>query len=408
MMEIPNALIEELIRLDRFAKEEGRKFTGRRFLYQRLKFLLTETRQMVGIAGLRGTGKTILLRQLASEMENSFYISADTLPVGINVFDLVTGFSEMFGVKVLMMDEIHALQDWRGQIKKLYDFSGVRLIFTSSSSLELTQGKYDLSRRVTLEHLPLFSFREYLLFRKKIEFPVLKIDEILTEFQLIYQKIFSYEPDFREYMHIGALPACLESPLPSVVGAVVEKVIQKDMIVTGKLDQQDLLNMRTVLLFIARAGIEGVSYSSISRNTGITKFKAQRYIEMMCSASLMKVVLPYGANVLPEPKILLAPTLRVNLAQGMDQDRLTGSAREEFFIHHITGAGFSVNYLKSLRGQKLPDYVLYHQERKLIIEIGGAGKGASQFKGIDAREKLILTQPGSPGRIPLILLGFLW
>jgi hypothetical protein len=35
--------------------------------------------------------------------------------------------------------------------------------------------------------------------------------------------------------------------------------------------------MRSVLIFIARAGIEGCSYSSISRNTGITKYKAQQY-----------------------------------------------------------------------------------------------------------------------------------
>jgi hypothetical protein len=54
---------------------------------------------------------------------------------------------------------------------------------------------------------------------------------------------------------------------------------------------------------------------------------------MMCAASLKRVVLPYGANVLSEHKILLPPTLRPNLVQGIDPDRLTGAVREEFFIH---------------------------------------------------------------------------
>lgn|GEM_PF-1311473 len=116
----------------------------------------------------------------------------------------------------------------------------------------------------------------------------------------------------------------------------------------------------------------------------------------------------HGANVLPEPKIMLAPTVRANLAQGSDEDRLTGAIREEFFIHHVAGADLTVNYLKSMRGQKLPDYVLFLKDRKVIVEIGGAGKTSSQFKGIDGKEKLILTQPGTKSGIPLILFGFIW
>jgi predicted AAA+ superfamily ATPase len=405
---IQNGLIEELINLDRLAKEEGLKYPMKRFLFPRLRYLLTETRQMAGISGLRGTGKTILLRQLAAELDHSFYLSADTLPPGTNLFDLVIWLAESFGTKYVMVDEIHAILGWQGQLKKIYDFSGIRIIFTSSSSIELTEGKYDLSRRLTLQSLPLFSFREYLLFRKKAEIPVITLDEILANHKQLYQKVYSYESDFLEFSTLGALPACLESPLSSVVVSIVEKVIQKDILSAGRLSQEDLLNIRIVLLFIARAGVEGCSYSSISRNTGITKYKAQQYIGLLHAASMVRIVLPYGANVLPEPKILFAPSLRANLAQGADEDRLKGAIREEFFIHHVTGANLTVNYLKSLRGQKLPDYILFHKGGKFIFEIGGAGKKSSQFKGMDMKEKHILTQPGSPNGIPLILFGFLW
>jgi len=307
-----------------------------------------------------------------------------------------------------MVDEIHAVSGWQGQLKKMYDFSDIKIIFTSSSSLELTEGRHDLARRLTLEFLPLFSFREYLLFKKGVKFPVITLDDILVNHQLLYKKIYSYEPDFQDFSFLGALPACLQSPLASVVTSIVDKVVQKDMLTAGKLSQEDILNIRSVLLFIARAGVEGISYSSLSRNLGITKYKAQQYVSLMQSASLIKIVLPYGTNVLPEPKILFAPALRVNLAQGSDQDRLIGAIREEFFIHHLTGAGFTVNYLKSIRGQKLPDYIVFHGERKIIFEIGGTGKGPSQFKGIPEKEKHILTQPGSLKGIPLILTGFLW
>ena len=82
------------------------------------------------------------------------------------------------------------------------------------------------------------------------------------------------------------------------------------MLSLGKLSQEDLLNIHSVLLLIARSGIEGCSYSSISKNVGITKYMARQYIGMMDSASLLKVVMPYGANVIQELKILLNPGIR--------------------------------------------------------------------------------------------------
>lgn len=405
---IPHKLIEELIRLDRLARSQSKKYPVKRFLFPQLKYLLTGTRQLVGIAGLRGTGKTILLRQLASDLDQTFYLSADTLPVGSDLFEISSHLEELMGIKYLMIDEIHALKEWQGQLKKIFDFLGLRIIFTSSSSLVLSEGRIDLSRRLTVKHLPLFSFREFLLFGKNTELPVLTVEEIFKSHKEIYKSLFSFEPYFRSWSEIGALPACLDSPLSSVVVATVDKIIQKDMLTVGKLSQEDLHSIRLVLLFIARSGIEGCSYSSISRNTGISKYRVQQFIRMMEAASLLKIILPYGANVLPEPKIMLAPTLRTNLAHGSDDDRLTGAIREEFFIHHVAGANLTVNYLKSMRGQKLPDYVLFIKNRKVIVEVGGAGKSSSQFKGIDEKEKLILTQPGSKSGIPLILFGFLW
>jgi len=53
--------------------------------------------------------------------------------------------------------------------------------------------------------------------------------------------------------------------------------------------------------------------------------------------------------------------------------------------------------------------LIEHQGRKIVFEIGGKGKGRSQFKGVEADQKIILA-PGiapSPGRIPLEMLGFL-
>jgi len=43
-----------------------------------------------------------------------------------------------------------------------------------------------------------------------------------------------------------------------------------------------------------------------------------------------------------------------------------------------------MNYLKSARGEKLPDYVVFHKNEKIIFEIGGAGKTRKQLREFQA------------------------
>ena len=71
-MAIQHDIIENLIRFDQMAREDGKKYPLKRFLFNRLEYLLTQTRQMAGISGLRGTGKTVLLRQLSIELDHAF------------------------------------------------------------------------------------------------------------------------------------------------------------------------------------------------------------------------------------------------------------------------------------------------------------------------------------------------
>lgn len=95
-------------------KYRCRKYPIKRFLFPQLKYLMTGTRQLVGIAGLRGTGKTVLLRQLATDLDQPFYLSADTLPAGTDLFEIAFHLEESMTIKFLMIVEIHALKEWQG------------------------------------------------------------------------------------------------------------------------------------------------------------------------------------------------------------------------------------------------------------------------------------------------------
>src|SRR4030067_1890601 len=84
--------MEKILELHNLAKESVAKFEKKRFIYEDIKKILRD-RLFIGVAGLRGVGKTVLLRQLSIELDNSFYISMDALDAGINLFELAKELS---------------------------------------------------------------------------------------------------------------------------------------------------------------------------------------------------------------------------------------------------------------------------------------------------------------------------
>lgn len=396
------ASITDLMELDRLAKAEGARYEKHRPLLQEL--LESGGRHFIGIAGPRGAGKTVLLRQFAHRNENSFYLSLDTYKDG-DIFELAKKLNMDFGFTHLLLDEVHCCSEYDQLLKKIYDFLEVKVIFTSSVSLSIFRSSYDLSRRVQIKNLYPFSFREYIFFKTGDHLPGLSIQDIVSKQGLSVPLRYSYL--FESYLKGGVLPFALEEPEPlPLLKNILKKVISGDIpgIARIKVDEIDLLEK--TLGFIGRSEVDGINYSSISHNVGITKYKAAQYMELLEKAFIVHQVFPEGTNVLKEPKILMALPYRLLYREMED---CIGPLREDFFAGAMKAAGVPFNYLKTNRGAKTPDYLIPTEEGDLIIEIGGKGKGHSQFKGISASEKLVFSpSPNLEGMSrPLESLGFL-
>jgi hypothetical protein len=120
----------------------------------------------------------------------------------------------------------------------------------------------------------------------------------------------------------------------------------------------------------------------------------------------LRRIFPLGTNLLREPKVLLVPPLRL---LHRPPDEAAGGLREDFFALAMRQAGIEIHYLKTTRGGKTPDFLVQHNDQRIVFEIGGRGKGRSQFKGITAGRKIILAPdvPPGPDRLPLHLIGML-
>ena len=64
--------ISKLLEFDRLAREDGRKFTKKRFFFKEISGF--EEKHFLGIAGPRGAGKTVILKQVLNEISDGFYL----------------------------------------------------------------------------------------------------------------------------------------------------------------------------------------------------------------------------------------------------------------------------------------------------------------------------------------------
>ena len=170
--------LNQFLELDKLAREDGKQYPKKRELHNQI--ISEKGKHFIGIVGPRGVGKTVLLKQIASETENSFYLSADTLEEN-DLFEIVKILIERYKIKLLLLDEVHFQKGYEQKLKKIFDFLNIRLIFTSSVSLSIFESSYDLSRRVRLLYLYPFSFREYLFFKEDIFLPALTLDKIVKK-----------------------------------------------------------------------------------------------------------------------------------------------------------------------------------------------------------------------------------
>jgi len=395
--------ITRLFELDQLARRDAANYPKKRVLYEPLRQL--QGKHFCGIVGPRGAGKTVLLKQLAAAMENSFYLSLDA-GSGQDLFDLAKHLQETLKIDTLLVDEIHFQPDYDAELKKIYDFLTIKVLFTSSVALAITSSAFDLSRRVRLIKLPPFSFREYIFFKTGHLLPILTLDDIIHQNWDTRHLRCRYL--FEPYLRGGLLPFALDEPDPlPLLHNILQKILHHDIPTIASLLVKEINLLEKMLIFIGRSSVDGISYSSISRNLGITKYKAAAYLDIMSRALVLHIVFPRGTNVMREPKVLMSPPYRLLFGE---DERTVGGLREDFFAEMMGAAGLSFDYLKSTRGKKTPDFLISSGTEKIVFEIGGKGKGRSQFKGITTDRKIILSADDRIDdlRRPLHLLGFLY
>jgi len=371
--------------------------------------------RLVGLVGPRGVGKTTLMLQFIRDRlgkpEEAFYASADH--IFFNRVSLVEFVRELYtteGTRLFFFDEVHKYAGWEQELKNIYDsFPQVRVVFSGSSSLSLTKGSYDLSRRATLHHLPGLSFREYLNFRTGADHRAVSLKSLLEDVASVSARLAQAPKllgHFRRYLQEGYYPYVFEdSPqYHEKVLAVVEKTIYEDVATYYRLKTENLHYFKKILYYLATIPPGTLNAHKLGASLGVDAKTAMNYLVILNETGLIRVLLPRARGHAlirkPEKTFLDNTTLYHAVCKGIGQTMDAGTTRELFFLASVQNAGHAVSYSDRGGDFRIGD---------AVFEVGGRGKGARQIagepRGVVVKDDILI---GAGRTVPLYLMGFLY
>lgn len=383
-------------------------------LSRKERYLLTQidwSNRLIGIKGARGTGKTTLLLQ---RIKNK--LSKDAVPLYASLDDLfflentLVSLAKEFvlqGGTHLFLDEVHKYPNWSREIKLIYDQNpNLKIVFTSSSILEIYKGESDLSRRVVTYHLKELSFREFLLFDRGLELPKLQLSELLNNHKdiarLATAAIGKPIRDFESYLKYGAYPYFLEgeSSYLQKLLQTIDLILEVDLNVVENMAYEDSRKIKKLLVAIAQSVPFTPNITKLSERLGMSRGFLLNAIKLLNRADLViELYKPTkGIGALTKPEKLYLNNSNLLYALGK-QNTEVGTIRETFFA----------NQIKNIYDIHLAEKGDFLVDRKYTFEIGGKGKTSKQIKGIKnsfvVRDDM---EVGGLNIIPLYLFGFLY
>ena len=365
--------------------------------------------RFIGIRGSRGVGKTTLILQYIKKSykpnNKVLYATLDNLYFSENsLYNMADAFHKKGGV-LLALDEVHRYAGWATELKNIYDdMPDLKVVFTGSSLLHLQQAKADLSRRALMYNMPGLSFREFLEFETKQEFPIYSLEDILeNHLEIAVEIVGKLKPlaYFSNYLNYGYYPFYLENKkaFHQKLSEVILTVLDIDIAQFALIPPQNIIFLKRLLTIIGNSVPFKPNIKSLSEKTGVSVNTLKTYLKLLADAELTNMLYTanQGVSSLKKPEKIYVnnPNLMFNLDSG---NANIENIRETFFYNQVARVRQVIS--SPVADFKIDDY---------IFEIGGKRKTKKQV--MDISKAFVVKDDieiGTDNTIPLWLFGFLY
>jgi uncharacterized protein len=374
-----------------------------------LVFEIDWTDRLIGIKGARGSGKTTLLLQYIKSnfegLDNVLYVSLDEIYFsGNRLVDLATEFVQTGG-DFLFLDEVHKYSNWQQEIKNIYDrWKHLKIVFTGSSLLELQDSAGDLSRRAVMYELHGLSFREFLNITESKNFTSYRLEEILTNHEIISMDIVKQIRPlafFDDYLKFGYYPYFLENKnnYNERLRETIKYSLEVELPRIKKVEVRHINKIQKLLYVLATNVPFKPNITKLSERIELSRITLLDYLQYLEDAALIKrlFVDSDGIGLLSKPDKLYLEN--PNLLYAINPTNVNkGTLRESFFYNQLSKIG-------DVRYPNVGDFLC----NGYTFEIGGKTKTKSQIVTIE--NGFIVSDDieyGFQNKIPLWLFGFLY
>lgn len=368
-------------------------------------------RQLVGIRGSRGVGKTTLMRQYIKQRYGinageALYCVMDSMYfTNHSLLNLAERF-HMMGGKHLFLDEVHKYPTWSREIKEIIDlWPDMKITFTGSSLIQILNADADLSRRVLSYTMPGLSFREYLCFYKAINLPARSLDEILSDADTICSevcKVCCPQPLFEEYLRVGYYPFYDGNELEyySRIENVISFIIDQEMTQLCGVEPAYTRKLKAMMMFLAENLPYEVNIAKLASYIEINKTTVLGYLSSMQKAELLHLLYTDNKSVTKMQKPDKIYLHNPNLLYALGMQHNMGTIRECFVVNQLS-KDHSVEY-----GKRHGDFKV---DGKYVLEVGGKDKTFEQIADIPDSYILADSMEYPIGKkLPLWIVGFIY
>ena len=370
--------------------------------------------KMVGLAGLRGVGKTTLLWQSANYIyenytQNIYYFHlGDLKNYNIGIRKIHKGFEKYFANDklwsykekiVFLFDEIHEDPNWASDLKILYDLFPIIFAVATGSSVLLLQSTADLVTRMLIQHVYPLNFREYInmshsgnekteTLKDNLQNALLlseTADDLFRELQNIQpdldnfiKKIDNTEKRIYDYIVYQNIIRFLlidnKFQINEQIKDLVRRVIYEDI---PKIKEG--ANPKYTEKILNRLAVsDEINVQSLSQTIGISQKEINENLEILEKAELLNVLYLYGGIDSKINKVkkyfFMSPSIRKALLSPLkrgDDDNLFAKMLEDIIVLYFKRIFRDWNTISfaSTKGRKNPDLIIETLPKPIVIEI---------------------------------------
>ena len=343
-----------------------------RYMYHQINW----ERQMFGLVGPRGVGKTTLFLQYIKEHgkeRKMFYVSADNVYFASHsLIDIADEFVRDGG-RHLFIDEIHKYANWSSELKQIYDnHPDLSVSFTGSSILDITQGEADLSRRAPIYRMQGLSFREFLAMFKGVIAPVATLDQVL-KCEVVLPDVPHPLPMFKEYLVKGYYPFGNDPQFEMILNQIVENTLDIDIPQYAKMSVATSRKLRHLMSIVSRSVPFKPVMDNLATTLGVSRNVLPDYFVYMERAGMIGQLRDDTGGIRGLGKVEKVYLDNTNLAfvlGGASTD--VGNIRETFFYNQM-------RVTSDVIASRAADFEI----DGITFEVGGKKKSGRQVKGVE-------------------------